>query len=265
MSATWSSTVMEARSITPPITTPPQNIEWLNATQALDILDAAGIPFGLTIGNHDYDNMFYSAPGVYPPLVSTASWWKNYFGSGSKYFLGKPWYGGASDKVGYISTGGGANGTGEYPPAGTPCNYGLSSYQIFAGGGKLFLHISLELEPSDQAIAWAQSVINSFPNYATIVTTHSYMSPPAWGDNNLPQPAFLGDPATYNAAQWMIGSPNGYNAAQNIWNKLIAPNKQIFMVLCGHSWTAISTSTGSIRRTMRTRYFQGREHPHRSQ
>ena len=127
------------------------------------------------------------------------------------------------------------------------CNYGLSSYQVFSGGGKKFLHISLELEPSDAAIAWAQNVINSYPNYATIVTTHSYISPPAWGDNNLPQPQYLGDPAAYNAAQWMIGSPNGYNAAQNIWNKLIAPNNQIFMVLCGHSWTAISNRASTIR------------------
>jgi hypothetical protein len=223
-----------------------QNIEWLNATQALDILDAAGIPFGLTIGNHDYDNMAYTTPGsTYPPLVSTASWWKNYFGSGSKYFKGKSWYGGASDNVGYISTGGNGAGTGEYLPVGTACNYGLSSYQLFSAGGKRFLHIALELEPSNAAIAWAQNVINTYPNYATIVTTHSYMSPPAWGDNNLPQPQYLGDPAAYNAAQWMIGSPNGYNASQNIWNKLIAPNNQIFMVLCGHSWTPISTSTGT--------------------
>lgn len=221
----------------------PQATEWLNARKAIDVLDATGVPFGLTIGNHDYDNMFYSAPEAYPPLVSTPSWWKNYFGSGSKYFRGKPWYGGASDEVGYISTGAvGSGGTGEYPPDGTPCNYGLSSYQFFSGGGKKFLHISLELEPSDDAIAWAQKVIDRYPGYATIVTTHSYISPPAWGDNNLPQPAYMYDPAAYNAAQWLIGSPNGYNAAQDIWTKLIAPNNQIFMVLCGHSWTAISTA-----------------------
>ncbi len=184
--------------------------------------------------------MNYSSPGAYPPLVSTAPWWKHYFGSGSKFFRNKPWYGGASDNVGYLSTGAQVNKTGEYPPAGTRCNYGLSSYQFFEGGGKKFLHISLELEPSDAAIKWAQKVLDSYPDYATIVTTHSYMSPPAWGDNNSPQPKYMGDPATYNAAQWMIGSPNGYNAAQDIWNKLIAPNNQIFMVLCGHSWTPIS-------------------------
>ena len=226
-----------------------QNIEWLNATAALDILDAANIPFALVPGNHDYDNMYYSNSttpgGACPPLVSTPSWWKNYFGSGSKYFKGKSWYGGASDSVGYVSTGAAGSGAGEYPAAGTLCNYGLSSYQIFSAGGKKFLHISLEMEAGDSAIAWAQSVITAHLNYATIVTTHSYMAPPAWGDNNLPQPQYLGDPAALNAAQYLVGSPNGYNSPQNIWNKLIAPNNQIFMVLCGHSWTSISTSTGT--------------------
>jgi hypothetical protein len=70
------------------------------------------------------------------------------------------------------------------------------------------------LEASNDAIAWAQRVIDSYPDYATIVTTHSFISPPAWGGNN----PFLdpSDPAAYNAPQWMIGSPNGYNDAENI-------------------------------------------------
>jgi hypothetical protein len=240
-----------------------QNIEWLNAMAALDNLDAAGIPFALTIGNHDYDNMNYSnstTPGsAYPPLVSTPSWWKNYFGSGSKYFKGKSWYGGASDSVGYVSSGAPTASTpdnGEYPAVGTLCNYGLSSYQIFSGGGKRFLHISLELEASNAAIAWAQNVINTYPGYATIVTTHSYISPPPWTDNNPPQPqngaedippSSVNNGSWYNTAAWMIGSPNGYNSPQSIWNNLIAPNKQIFMVLCGHSWTAISNTTTNIQ------------------
>jgi len=222
----------------------PQNIEWLNAIKAIDVLDATGVPFGLSIGNHDFDNMFYSAPEAYPPLVSTPSWWKKYFGSGSKYFRGKPWYGGASDEVGYISTGATGSGTGEYPAAGTPCNYGLSSYQLFSAGGKRFLHISLELEANNDAIAWAQKAIDGHPDFATIVTTHSYISPPVWGDNN----PFLdpSDPAARNTAQWLIGSPLGYNAAENIWAKLIAPNNQIFLVLCGHSWTSTSNLTTEV-------------------
>ncbi len=220
----------------------PQDIEWRNAEEALDVLHESGIPFGLTPGNHDYDNMYYTIAGeTSPPLVSTAPWWKDHFGSRSKYFRDKPWYGGASDEVGYISTGVVSAGTGEYPAAGTPCNYGLSSFQIFTGANKQFLHISLEMEAGNDAIAWAQKVIDTHKGYATIVTTHSYISPPAWGDNNPPlDPS---DPAKRNAASYLIGSPNGYNAAQNIWTDLIAPNNQIFLVLCGHSWTSTSNLT----------------------
>lgn len=211
-----------------------QDIEWVNATEAIDILDAAGIPFGVAIGNHDYDNMCYVAPEHYPPLVSTASWWKKYFGSDSKYFKGKSWYGGASDKVGYISNGAGGHGTGEFFPSGTACNYGLSSYQIFSGGGKTFLHIALELEANDHAIAWAQEVIDAYPGYPTIVTTHSYISPPKNGDDN--PPLDTSDKPSYNSADWLVGSPHGYNDPENIWIKLIAPNNQIFLVLCGHAF-----------------------------
>lgn len=228
----------------------PQNTEWLNAQQAIDVLSTVGVPFGLTPGNHDYDNMDYSPAGTkYPPLVSTATYWKNIFGSGSKYFLGQPWYGGASDSNGYISTGAGGNGTGQWPASGTPCNYGLSSYQFFSAGNKKFLHISLEMEAGDNAIAWAQNIIDMYPNYATIVTTHSYLSPPS---NGSTKPPALTNPvqgsavkAPYNSASYMNGSPNGYNSAQSVFNKLIYPNSQIFLVLCGHSWGTTTTITNS--------------------
>ncbi len=185
--------------------------EWVSAMRAMDILDSTGVPFGMSIGNHDYDNYSYLSGNL--PLVSKVCWVK-YFGSGSRYFLGKPWYGGASDELAW--------------------NPGLSSYQTFSASGKKFLHISLEMEASNNAIAWAQGVIDSHPRYATIVTTHSYESPPPWGDDNLP----LVEPAVRNAASYLVNSPGGWNNAMGVWNNLIATNDQIFMVLCGHSWTS---------------------------
>ena len=184
--------------------------EWDKARAAMDVLAATGLPFGMSIGNHDYDNFSYKSGRL--PLASTVGW-RKFFGSGSAYFAGKSWYGGASDNL--------------------AVNPGLSSCQTFAASGRKFLHISLELEPGDKAIAWAQGVIDSHPGSPTIITTHSYLSPPPWGDDKLP----LVEPAPRNPARHLVASPAGWNDATSLWNKLIAPNDQVFLVLCGHSWT----------------------------
>ncbi|HVP77813.1 MAG TPA: metallophosphoesterase [Thermodesulfobacteriota bacterium] len=201
--------------------------EWDRALCAMKILADADIPFGMSPGNHDYDNYSYTSGNR--PLTSKVMW-NRYFGSRSWLFAFKPWYGGASDQL-------------DYDP-------GLSSFQIFEAGGKNFLHISLQMEPSDAALAWAQGVIDAHPNYATIVTTHSYLSPPPAGDN---QPPFA-EPATRNAAGYLTTSgtctggpqngtsPGGCNSAQQVWDKFISKNDQIFMVLCGHSWNPTDAS-----------------------
>ena len=205
------------------ITTYGNGAEWNRGLAAMQILADAGIPFGMSIGNHDYDNYAYVTGSR--PLVSTKMWVK-YFGSKSSLFAGKPWYGGASDNLSY--------------------DPGLSSYQTFQAGGKNFLHISLQMEASDAALAWAQGVVSTHPGYATIVTTHSYMSPPAAGDMSPP----LAVPASLNAAAYLTTtgsctgapqgatSPGGCNSAQQVWDKFISKNDQIFLVICGHSWNS---------------------------
>ncbi len=235
----------------------PQNCEWLNAQQAMNVLAGIGVPFGLVPGNHDYDNMDYSGTNAYPPLCSTAAYWKTFWGSQSQYFKGQPWYGGASDNLGYESTGAGGKGTGEWPAAGTLCCSGMSSYQLFSANGIKFLHISLEMESGPLAMAWAQSVINQYPGYATIVTTHSYLTPPATYTAAAPTvPPALTNPAvapavkaSYNGASYTNStSPVGTSGgASNVWSTLISPNPQIFMVLCGHSWGSTSTLYNGVK------------------
>lgn len=180
------------------------------AREAMEILADSGVPFGMTIGNHDYDNYSYSSRTT---LVSNVMWQK-YFDSGSSFFAGKPWYGGATNNLAY--------------------NPGITSYQTFTAGGKNFLHISLEMEAGDIALAWAQGVIDSHKGYATIVTTHEYLNPPGQTDNSLP----LVVPAQRIPAStgYLKGSPGGWNDAQGVWDKFITKNDQIFMVICGHAW-----------------------------
>jgi hypothetical protein len=183
--------------------------EWDRAAQAMNLLAGCGVPFGMAPGNHDYDNYSYTSNSR--PLVSNVMW-KEYFGSHSPYFEGKPWYGGASDELAHSP--------------------GLSSYQTFTVHGKKFMHISLEMEAGDAALTWAQSVIDAHPGIATIVTTHEYLNPPADSDSSAPLvvPALRITPATY-----LYGSPGGVNDAQGLWDKFIKVNDQIFLVVCGHA------------------------------
>ncbi len=186
--------------------------EWTRAEQAMDFLAASGVPFGMTPGNHDYDNYSYTVG--YQPLTSAV--WTTHFGSRSSYFKGKHWYGGASDHLSY--------------------DPGLSSFQTFFAGGRRFLHISLQMEASDEALAWAQAVIDSHKGYPTLITTHEYLNPPADSDANLPlAQAAVRIPAS---PRYLEGSPGGWNDAQGVWQKLVAKNDQVFMVICGHAWGA---------------------------
>jgi hypothetical protein len=215
--------------------------EWDNAVLAMDILDASGVPFGMSIGNHDYDNYSWSSANGNHPLKSNVMW-KRYFGSGSKYFAGKPWYGGASD--------------------GLAISPGISSYQTFCAAGKKFLHISLEMEAGPSALAWAQGVINAHPGYATIVTTHDYLSPPS-SSQDLTLPPYMTLNANHfprNAAStsYLKYSPTGvaatgteWNDAQGVWDKFIKLNDQIFMVLCGHSWGSTDSNGDSTAENIR--------------
>ncbi|HVP12729.1 MAG TPA: metallophosphoesterase [Phycisphaerae bacterium] len=186
--------------------------EYDRAQQAMDILGAAGIPFGMSPGNHDYDNYSYTPPAHRP--LSGSSMWQQYFGSSSGYFAGRPWYGGASDDL-----------------AVSP---GLTSYQVFSAGGRTFLHISLEMEAGAPALAWAQAVVDAHPGLPTIVTTHSFLAPPDDDDDSPP----LAVPAFRNDDFYLTGSPGGWNDAQGVWDQFIKINDQIFMVLCGHAWGA---------------------------
>ena len=157
--------------------------EWAAADKAMDILDGK-VPYAAAIGDHDY----------FPEETRNGdtSNYVRYFGA-SRY-QNYDWYGGSSEDE-------------------------LSHYQIFQAGGYTFLHLSLEFEPRDEIIAWAQDVINANPGLPTIITTHSYLqdTPGAEG----------------RSTSLDIEPPIG-NTGQQLFKKLIEPNPQVFMVLSGH-------------------------------
>ncbi len=189
--------------------------EWTYANQAMSILSSNGIPFGVVPGNHDYDNYSYwngaNSPGASRPL-STLTTFNTYFGASSGHFAGKSWYGGSD---------------------------GINSYQVFYGGGQKFINLSLEHEPTLADLNWAQGVINANPGVPTIITTHEWIDPNFTGSTNRSN--------DYNS--YFNGT--NHQTPDQVWDKFIRKNDQIFMVLSGHDWTGTvnGVSNGENLRT----------------
>ncbi len=93
----------------------------------------------------------------------------------------------------------------------------LNSFQLFSGGGVDFVILHLEIDAPDAAIAWATEVLKKYPTRAAIVATHAYLHGRD-GITRSTKPAFN----------------KGGNSAEELWDKFIRRNPQVFMILCGH-------------------------------
>lgn len=185
--------------------TPSEDNERTRSVIAMNILKDANIPMAIVPGNHDYDQ----GTGNGYTYISGSTLWTSYYGASTSYFSGKSWYGGS-----YIN--------------GTDAS-GMTSWQTFHAGSWDFLHIALEIEPSDDVLAWVQDVINEHPGWPTIVTIHEYINPIG---------QYMGVPQTpeiYSSKLRQAAHPL-YNSDEQIWNEFIKVNPQIFMVLCGHAF-----------------------------
>lgn len=98
---------------------------------------------------------------------------------------------------------------------------GINSYQIFDAGIRSFLILHLESDVPDEIIQWAEGVLAEHPDLPAIVTTHIYL------DDRT---------RSRTAEPYMLGQAG--NSGEQIWQKFIRKNPQIFMVLCGHWATA---------------------------
>jgi hypothetical protein len=100
-------------------------------------------------------------------------------------------------------------------PEGTNNN----SYQIVSESGMDFLFLNLEFCPTAAVIQWANGVLAAHPSLRTVVTTHGYLD--ASGNRNISA-----------GSGGCVGTSNN---TQYIWDQLIYPNAQIFLVLTGHT------------------------------
>lgn len=193
-----------------------KEVEIPKAIEGYEIIAAAGLPFGVAPGNHDYDAMWSVAE--FPPNmdkikkdptsirmapedigmlhIGGLNNFRSAFGADTEFFRDKPWY--------VDSYGGGAN-----------------SAQVFQAGGYEFLHIAVQMQPPDDVLDWVREVLAKHPGKPTILSTHDYLS-----TSGTRHPNSIVDLARIDPAR--------HNSAEEMWQKLISQNDQIFLVLCGH-------------------------------
>ena len=113
-------------------------------------------------------------------------------------------------------------------------------------GPQQWLVLGLEFGPRDAVVAWADKVLKTYPNLPAILVTHAYL----YGDGQRYDVAISGLDSTQPNFQWFIPQYYGYTASQGIndgeelWQKLVLPNKNVRLVFCGHdSAAARLTST----------------------
>lgn len=168
--------------------------EWEIADKAMSALDGH-VAYCLSIGNHDMGIVANpDKPGSYKSGNNRESKLDNYFPQSR--FQNEKWFGDSYD--GSIA----------------------NAYYLFNPSGVPLLVLSLEFNPRDEVLAWANKVCRQFPDRRVIVLTHSYLD--AKGERIGIQ--------NYEVAK--VGKGNGGEA---MWQKLVSRQPNIFMVLCGHA------------------------------
>ncbi len=152
------------------------------------IKNSTNIPFTQVPGNHDYWHDKDNDVAHYFTSNSPEVYVQNF---GTSYYAGKSWYGGSS-------------------PSQT------SMYSFFTGGGRTYISLGLDCDPTQAELNWAQTVINAHPDLPVIVSTHEYMD-------------------VGGRDSGAIVTLPGRLSPDTVWNNFIKTNDQIFMVVSGHN------------------------------
>lgn len=119
----------------------PGDRQWNNASRAMRILDDAGIPYALAVGNHDYQDH---------AATRDSSGFNRAFPV-SRYSA-RPWFGGTVEP-GKMD----------------------NAFHTFTAGGSKWLVMALEYGPRHGAIEWANNIISGHPDHNAIILTHAFV------------------------------------------------------------------------------------------
>ena len=169
--------------------------QWTNAVAALARLDGM-VPYALTTGNHDYSD-FYPARTTrindYFPPSKFQSW---------------PTFGGVKD-----------------------ADRIENNYHLFSAGGSDWLILALEFGPRNAAVAWANSILDLYPDRRAIVLTHAYL----YDDDTRYDWVAKGAGQNWNPHAYAIDwDPDGTNDGEELWQKMVRQHTNVVWALNGH-------------------------------
>ncbi|WP_203582067.1 metallophosphoesterase [Microbacterium hibisci] len=175
--------------------------QYVRAETALDPLEDAGIPYQLSIGNHDTWAVGVGGSArdplrTYEYLRETTTF--NQFWSAADY----------SAVAGAFESGKVDN-----------------TYSTFAAEGARWLVLNLELWPRLGAVNWAENVIATHAGHNVIIQTHSFLNSAADIDG-----------AGQSSTRWQYGDAS----PQYVYDRLVAPYGNVKVVTSGHVGLAAS-------------------------
>lgn len=129
----------------------PDHIQYERASAAMAVLDKAGLPYAVALGNHDAAATQVggsAAPGKVNTNLRNTTTFNTYFPPARFKALGGVYETGKVD----------------------------NAWHTFSAGGLDWLVLNLELWARTGAVSWAKSVLRDHPNHNVIVLTHSHLS-----------------------------------------------------------------------------------------
>ncbi|MFZ4767617.1 MAG: Ig-like domain-containing protein, partial [Roseimicrobium sp.] len=185
------------------VNSPSSQSQWQRATDAMNLMNNV-MPYGTCPGNHDLasgDTNYIIRFGPNPTHASSVGRWIDP-DNAQTY----DWYRGASPR-------------------------GYSSYQIVTVNGRDYMFLHLDMDCPDKDMAWANTVLAAHPKALTMVTTHNYLAESggsgAYGS---------GTGQRGYTAQANISIGPDRNRPQEVFDVVVKPNRQVYMVICGHNF-----------------------------
>ena len=174
--------------------------QWNVAAPLLERFLDAGVPIGISVGNHDMRQK-----------TGDSSLFNQYFPSDKFTQFG--WYG-----AGYISGG----------LAGENAKGNSNSFQLITTSGIELIFIHLECNAPDSVLAWADEALKLHASRLAIVVTHMWL-----GAVEKPPKATEHFTAPTGIMNWgKCHGANG-NPSAEMWEKLVSRHPNVLMVLSG--------------------------------